>query len=274
MRYWNFDRAATRIRYKWEGFKSSNRLRNILASASAVAAGLIVCLIILIATHPSAAFQAFGRILTGGRTGGAAGRGNVLYLAAPVILTGLSVGFAKRAGQFNAGTPGQFIAGAFAAVYIAAQAYFIPLSVRWIAALFAAALAGALWGLIPGLLKAFRKTDIFITTMLMNFVALYGVNWLITSALGDQTAARDVVIPSLGLNRLFEGSFANGGVFIAVLCALVAAVVIKRTVFGFEMHITGENSEAALNIGINTKRIVTVSMLVSGALSGLGGGVL
>jgi ABC-type uncharacterized transport system permease subunit len=130
MRYWNFDKAATRIRYKWEGFKSSNRLRNILASAAAVAAGLIVCLIILIATHPSAAFQAFGRILTGGRTGGAAGRGNVLYLAAPVILTGLSVGFAKRAGQFNAGTPGQFIAGACAAVYVAAQAHFIPLPVR------------------------------------------------------------------------------------------------------------------------------------------------
>jgi simple sugar transport system permease protein len=270
----DIEKMITRMRYKWEGFKSSRQLRNVLKSIFVIAAGLAVCLVILIATHPGAAFQAFEKVITGGRTGGAAGRGNVLYLTAPIVLTGLSVVFAKRAGQFNAGTPGQFILGAFASVYIAAHWTFIPATIRWAAALLGALLAGAIWGIIPGLLKAFRKTDIFITTMLMNFVALFASDWLIEKTLGDQTAAQGVVIPALGLNKLFEGSYANAGILIAVLCALAAAVVIKRTVFGFEMDIAGKNSEAAINTGIDVKRTVIIAMLVSGALSGLAGGIL
>lgn len=274
MRFPDIDKMTTRIRYTWKGIKDSPQFRHVLASVAAIAAGLVVCFAILLLTHPSGAFLAFWRIITGGRTGGSAGRGNALCLAAPIILTGLSVGFAKRVGQFNVGTPGQFLFGAFSALYIGAQCTFIPVSIRWAVALLGAFLAGALWGLIPGVLKAVKKTDIFITAMLMNFIAVFGVDWLIGAAFSNPTVQSGIVLPSMGLNKLFEGSCANIGIIIAVLCALIIYILFKRTVFGFEMNVVGQNYETALNIGINTKKTMIVSMFISGALSGLGGGIL
>ncbi|MGI6193598.1 MAG: ABC transporter permease subunit, partial [Christensenellales bacterium] len=137
--------------------KLMNAKGHVSAASSilAILAGLLVGFVILLISNSEQAFKGIVTILEGGFGGGMKGVGQVLYFATPIILTGLSVGFANKTGLFNIGTPGQFIVGAFTAVYIGVKWTFLPAPFHWIVALIGAALAGGLWALIPGLFKAF-----------------------------------------------------------------------------------------------------------------------
>ena len=130
----------------------------VLSSVFAIVIGLLVGLVILVICNPAQALPGFVTILTGALTHGLKGVGQVFYYATPIILTGLSVGFAFKTGLFNIGTPGQFIVGAFAAVYVGIMWDGLG-SVHWAVALLAAVLGGALWGLVPGLLKAYFNVN-------------------------------------------------------------------------------------------------------------------
>ena len=123
----------------------------VLSSVFAIIIGFLLGFVILLLSNPSQAVPGFITILTGALTHGLKGVGQVFYYATPIILTGLSVGFAFKTGLFNIGTPGQFIVGAFAAVYVGIMWKGLG-PVHWAAALLAAVLGGALWGMVPGLL--------------------------------------------------------------------------------------------------------------------------
>jgi len=269
--------------------KQRDPLRKIseLSAASsilAIAIGLATGLLVLLISNPARGFAGFGAILTGGFSDGKS-MGQVLYFSTPIIMTGLSVGFAAKTGLFNIGGAGQFIVGAYAAVLVGVKGAALPGPLPWLLALLAAAASGAAWGSVPGLLKAFRNVNVVISCIMTNYIGMYLVNYLIAgSSIYDVRYNQTVRIPEVsyipkaGLDALFRtgnsASSANAGILIAIAAAAVVYVVLEKTTFGFELKACGYNPEAALYAGINEKRGVIASMAIAGALAGIGGGLL
>ncbi|HBD63312.1 MAG TPA: ABC transporter permease [Clostridiales bacterium] len=253
---------------------------SFISSLMAIAAGLIFGLIILFISNSKDALPAFATILTGGFSEGARGIGQVIYFATPIIMTGLSVGFAFKTGLFNIGASGQFTCGAFAAIYIGVKWTFIPAGIHWLAALTGAMAAGAVWGAGPGLLKAFFNVNEVITSIMMNYIGMYLVNMTIVKtvydALKNQTkpVAKSAVLPKAGLDKLFNTGNLNIGIIIAILAVIIIYVVLHKTTFGYELKACGSNKSASKYAGINEKKSIVFSMVIAGALSGLGGGLL
>ncbi len=260
------------------------------SSIMAILAGLFVGFVILLVSNAGEAGRGIITILEGGFGGGMKGVGQVLYFATPIIMTGLSVGFAFKTGLFNIGTPGQFIVGAFAAVYVGVKWTFLPAPFHWIVALLCAALAGGLWALIPGLFKAFLNVNEVISTIMMNYIGMYGVNYLVKQLIYDpltslsQNVARTAVLPKAGLDGIFtnysgvnntpDPSTVNSGILIAIAAAIVMYIVLNKTAFGYELKACGYNRFASRYAGINEKRSIVSSMVIAGMLAGLGGGLL
>jgi len=261
----------------------SNSAINALSSVTAIFTGLFAGLVILIASNAGQALAGFGVILTGGFSS-MREFGQVLYFATPVIMTGLSVGFAGKTGLFNIGAAGQFITGAYAAVLVGVKCDFLPGHLHWIAALLAALLAGALWGAIPGFFKALFNVNEVISCIMMNYTGTYLVNFLITKTIFDSLrnqsmrVAEAANLPKMGMDRIFKDGFdissANSGFFIAILFAVLAYVILEKTSFGYELKACGFNRDAARYAGINEKRSIILSMAIAGAMAGIGGALL
>ena len=260
--------------FKGEGFV------NFSSSILAIVCGLLFGLIILLISNPSQAFGGFMMIIQGGFTDGMQGFGQVLYMATPLIMTGLSVGFAFKTGLFNIGASGQFTAGAFAAVYVGVKFTFLPPGVHCLAALLAAILAGALWGMVPGLLKAFFNVNEVISSIMMNYIGMYLTNMLIQNTVYDQVKNQSMAVaeganlPKGGLDKLFPGASINVGILIAIGCVILIYILLNKTIFGYELKACGMNPDASRYAGINEKRNIVLSMVIAGALSGLGGALL
>ncbi len=256
---------------------------SVIASVMAIVVGLLAGLLILLVSNASQALGAFGAILTGGFSDGKM-MGQVLYMATPILMTGLSVGFAGKTGLFNIGASGQFICGAYTAILVGVKCTFLPPSIHWLVALLAAVLAGALWGSIPGILKATRNVNEVISCIMMNYIGMYMVNWLITLTVFDKLknqsmrVANAANVPKMGLDQIFRDgnniSSANGGIFIAILMAILLYVLLEKTKFGYELKVCGFNRDAAKYAGINEKRSIIMSMAIAGAMAGLGGALL
>lgn len=265
-----------------EGFNSA------MSSIFAILIGLAFGFIVLLISNPSQAVRGFGIILEGGFSTGAKGIGQVFYFATPLILTGLSVGFAFKTGLFNIGAPGQFIMGAFAAVFVGVKCTFLPAPFHWIVALLAAAIVGGLWALIPGILKAYYNVHEVISTIMMNYIGMYLCNMLVKLYIYDsnksmsQNCLVSADLPKWGLDKVFVNvtgtykdiSTVNGGIIIAIIIAILIYIILNKTIFGYELKACGFNSSASKYAGINEKRNIILSMVISGALSGLGGGLL
>ena len=255
----------------------------VLSSILAILAGLLVGLIVLLATNPSNAFPAFSALITGGFYSGMKTFGNVLYYAVPIIMTGLGVGFGFKASIFNIGGAGQFIVGAFCGVYTA-SIWNLPGALGWIVPLLASMIGGALWALLPGLLHAYRRVNIVIATIMMNYIGMYLVNFLTVLTVYDfqknqsLPVAAGAVAPKLGLDKIFSynsaASSVNAGIFIAIAMGVVVYYVLEKTSFGYELKACGYNRDAAKYAGINETRSIILSMVIAGALSGLGGACL
>ena len=264
-------------------FKFPSSSVNALSSIIAILLGLFAGLIILLLSNASQAFQGFWAILSGGFSS-MKDLGQVLYFATPIILTGLSVGFASRTGLFNIGAAGQFIVGAYAAVFVGARCGFLPGHLHWITALTAAMLAGALWGSIPGFFKALFNVNEVIACIMTNYIGTYLVNFLITKTVYDSLRNQSMRVavaanlPKMGMDNIFKDGFitssANAGIFIAVLFAVLIYIVLEKTSFGYELKACGFNRNAAHYAGINEKRNIVLSMTIAGAMAGLGGALL
>lgn len=259
-----------------------------MSSIFAILIGLLFGFVILLITNPSEAVSGFIIILQGGFSTHAKGLGQVLYFATPLILTGLSVGFAFKTGLFNIGAAGQFIMGAFAAIYVGVKWTFLPAPFHWMVALIAAAIVGGLWALIPGLMKAYLNVHEVISTIMMNYIGMYFANYLVKATVYDSYKAlsKDVaataVLPKGGLDDVFYNSIGtmkdlstvNIGIYIAVIIAIIMYVLLNKTTLGYELKACGYNQNASKYAGINEKRNVVLAMVIAGALAGLGGGLL
>ncbi|MEG0264830.1 MAG: ABC transporter permease [Erysipelotrichaceae bacterium] len=248
------------------------------SSVLAIIIGLLFGFIIILIANPGNALDGFMTLLTGVLSGGMSDYGKVLYYAVPIIMTGLSVGFAFKTGLFNIGTPGQFIVGAFAAVYIGVNWTFLG-PVHWLVALLGAGLAGAVWALVPGLMKAYLNVNEVIASIMMNYIGMYTVNYLVTKTVYDAfknqslEVASTAVIPKLGLDKIFTNSPANAGILIAILMVIIIYIVLNKTKLGYEMKACGFNRDASRYAGINEKKNIVLSMAIAGALAGIGGGL-
>jgi general nucleoside transport system permease protein len=253
----------------------------VLSSVFAIIIGLLVGFLILLICNPGQALPGFATILTGAFTHGAKGVGQIFYYSTTIILTGLSVGFAFKTGLFNIGASGQFIVGGFGAVYVGVMCKNLG-SIHWVVALLAGVLFGALWGLVPGLLKACFNVNEVIASIMMNYIGMYAVNWFVKSYKpifnNIRNESKPVLstanIPKMGLDKLFPDSSINGGFLLAVAAVIVIYVILDKTTFGYELKAVGYNRDASRYAGINEKKSIILSMVIAGAISGLAGACL
>lgn len=260
-------------------------LTPILAIFTAMLVGAI--LILLAGRDPIAAYQA----LVESALLEPRGLVQSLLNATPLILSGLAVGFAFKAGLFNIGAQGQLIMGSVAAAWVGTAITGLPAWLHITIALGAALLAGGLWGAIPGALKAFTDANEVITTIMLNFIASSIAEWLISLGTTDGrippgplaaensggiSRSRDV-LESARLPIAYEVSGSvpdlNIGFFIAVVGAIVILLILNRSTFGFEVRMVGLNPNAASYAGVSVKRVITLTMAIAGAMAGLAGGI-
>jgi len=223
----------------------------------------------------------FKQILMGGFYLPPISIGQQIAATAPLILTGLSVGFAFKTGLFNIGAAGQYTVGAFGALFCA-----IVLRMPWWACLIGATIFGALWGAIPGIFKAYLNIHEVITSIMFNWIGLYTVNTIMygggTGVMYDSTKTKvwDLrslfpasVIPNMGLAVYFKNRSTTIAIFLAIIIAIIIYIVIDKTTFGYELKACGYNKSAAKYAGINEKKNIVLSMVISGALAGFGAGL-
>ncbi len=227
-----------------------------------------------------------GRDATGGLTWGfnASSWGNMLFRATPLIMTGLSVAVAFKTGLFNIGAPGQYLMGTVTTLFIALKipSDTVSPALIWLLALLGGMAAGALWGAIPGLLKAFLNINEVLACIMTNWIAANTVTWLFdisdlkNVAEGTKTGYiykttfNNVATSKMGLDKLFPDSQVNGGILVAVLVAVVVYVIMNKTTLGYQLKACGANRHAARYAGIKDKRNIVLSMAIAGALSGGG----
>jgi general nucleoside transport system permease protein len=249
------------------------------SSIIAIVSGLIVGFVIMLIVNPGDAVPGFLTILFGWLSEGSRSVGDMLYYGVPIVLTGLSVAFAFRTGLFNIGATGQLTMGAFTAVYIGVNWGFLgPL--HWSVAVLGGMVAGAIWGGIAGLLKAFRNVHEVVSSIMLNYIAMYVNTMLIMQLIYNRQYARAVsplpsaLIPTWFLRDVFPGSSVNIGIFIAIGLTVLLHIILNRTVFGYELKSVGFNREAAKYAGMNAKRNIVLSMTISGALAGTAGAIM
>jgi simple sugar transport system permease protein len=197
---------------------------------------------------------------------------DMLVKAAPLLFTGLAVVVAFRAKFWNIGAEGQLMAGAIAAAYIGERAWLpafslVPLMVA------GAAVLGALWALLPALLKVKLKVDDVVSTLLLNFIMLYGVTALLEGPWRDPKSGYPNS-PSIRPEAEFP-ILAGYQMHLGILLALIAAIAIwwmlARTTLGFHIRAVGHNPAAANYAGVPVGRVIVIAALISGALAGLAG---
>ena len=210
--------------------------------------------------------------------------GNMLFRATPLIMTGLSIAVAYKTGLFNIGAPGQYLMGTMVSLMLALS---LPTETMgaflvWLIAFLGGMLAGALWGAIPGLLKAFLNINEVLACIMTNWVAANLVTWLFDisnfknmvegtkSGYIYKTTYNGVATAKLGLDKLFPGSQVNAGILLAVLFAIVMYILINKTTLGYQLKACGSNRHAARYAGIKDKRNIVLSMAIAGSMAGGG----
>ena len=225
--------------------------------------------------------------------------GNMLFRSMPLILTGLSVAIAFKTGLFNIGASGQYLAGTAATLFIALSipTSSVPRWIIWVLAFLGGMAAGALWGMIPGILKACLNINEVIACIMTNWIAANVVTWLFDISnlknMVENTKSSDIYstsygltnvdgvltyvkgegvsTPKMGLDKIFSGSQVNGGILIAIVLAIIVYIVLSKTTLGYELKVCGSNRFAARYAGIQDKRNIVLSMAIAGALAGAAG---
>ena len=198
-------------------------------------------------------------------------------IAAPLILAGLSVTLAFRAGLFNIGAQGQFIFGAISASYIGFK-FSLPPVIHIVVAIIFAILVAGLWGGLVGLLKSKTGAHEVIVTIMLNYIAAYFLLWILSTNTFLRKGRQDPIAPEVQQNarlpKLFGDSFrVNFAIIIAFLVVILIFILLDRTTWGFQFRAAGANSFAAKTAGISVPFVMTTVMFIAGALAGLAGAV-
>ena len=257
-------------------------VQTLISSLLCILGGLIVGYLVLLMIEPKGAFDAILAVMKSFFR--FTGRSRMKYLGqnlvrtVPLILCSLSVLFAYKVGMFNIGVAGQYVAGACGCLY-AALAWKLP----WLPCLLIGMTAAAVLGVIAGLLKTKCNVNIVISGIMLNWISLYLTNLILgkvkspmspytLNLMGTNPSGK---LPSLGLDKLFSGeSSVTIAIPLAIVIAIVIHIVLNKTTFGYELKATGHNYHAAKYAGMKEDRNIILTMMISGALAGLGAGLL
>ncbi|MFU2205635.1 ABC transporter permease [Streptococcus pluranimalium] len=256
----------------------SKRMQHILVPIISVILGLILgALIMLVFGYdPIWGYEGLFQIAFGS----VKNIGEILRAMGPLILIALGFTVASRAGFFNIGLSGQAYAGWIAAGWFALANPDLPRPVMIFMTVIIAAIAGGIVGAIPGFLRAFLGTSEVIVTIMMNYIILFGGNAIIQRVFSKDImrttdssiyVSQNATYQSEWLGALTNNSRLNIGIFFAIIAVLVIWFLLNKTTLGFEIRSVGLNPNASEYAGMSAKRTIILSMIISGALAGLGG---
>ena len=230
----------------------------------------------LIWASGASVLEAYGGLFTG-MCGSWQALGETGVAATPYILAGLAVALGFRGGLFNIGAEGQLYLGALGAVVVGYTVSGLPIWLHLPLVLAAGALGGAMWGAIPGVLKARLGTHEVINTIMMNYIAIKLVDYLVKHVLRDPTASVDrtpAILTTAELPRLFGPSTRlHAGCLVALAAVVCVAWLLDKTTLGFEIRTVGTNPAAAQYAGMPVARTLVCTMALSGMCAGLAGAV-
>ena len=254
-----------------------------LASILCILLGLLIGYIVLLFINPEGAGESILNIIknffTWSRPSSQIKQlGNTMAKTMPLILCSLSILFAYKVGLFNIGAAGQYVAGSCACLYAA-----LAWGWGWLPCMLFAIVMAALLGAVSGFLKAYCNVNEVISGIMLNWISLYTANTILANV--KETASPYTLylnkenpgsmLPTAGLDGLFNG---NTNVTIAVPIAIITAIVIwfilSKTKLGYELKATGNNKNAAKYAGMAQNRNIILTLVISGALTGLGASLL
>lgn len=250
-------------------------MRNTIVSLISIILGLVAggILMLFIGSNP---IEGYSYLLQGALKN-LERIGNTLATATPLIFTGLSVAFAFRTGLFNIGASGQMLVGGLAATAVALT-FDLSRPILLLVMVLAGLVAGALWAFIPGLLKAKFNVHEVVSTIMMNWIAYWTIYYIVPGYFKGEfleteskKLAESDTLRTPFLTDMFDGSYINLGLFLAVIAVIIIAFIIEKTTLGFELKAVGFNRFAAEYAGMKVNRNIILSMLISGALAGVGG---
>ena len=258
-------------------------VQSLLTSLLCILLGLFIGYLVLLLINPTGAWGAITNVMKNFLTYSSAKAqlkylGNTLVRTAPLLMCSLSVLFVYKVGLFNIGAAGQYVAGACASLYAALYLHW-----HWLPCMLLAIAAGALLGVISGLLKSSFNVSEVISGIMLNWIALYITNMLLTnvkeatSPYTYQLKAEgpQAILPQISLSKLLSGNqYVTIAIPIAIVCAIVIWVVLSKTLFGYELKATGNNPNAAKYCGMAEKRNIILTLAIGGALAGLGASLL
>jgi general nucleoside transport system permease protein len=250
----------------------SGPLRNTRNFAMVLAAAFLAAIPLLYAagSSPGSAYSA----LFEGSLGSKGAFAETLVATMPLLFGGLAVALAFQAGLFNIGVEGQLLMGGLVAGTLGTKLD-LPTGLHIVAAIAGAMVAGALWALIPALLKAYRGVHEVITTIMLNYVAFSVSRYLVKPGgllvSQSQPSATDVVKPTAELPRIWAPTRLHAGILVAIAAAGLGWYLLYRTPLGYRLRVVGRNPIAARFAGISPPGTIVRAMLISGALAGLAG---
>ena len=261
----------------------NNGVQSLLASLICIVLGLFLGYVVLLIINPAGAGEAILTVIKNFLTYNKPASqlkylGNTLVKTAPLLMCALAILFAYKVGLFNIGAAGQYCFGAALCLYAA-----LGLKWSWLPCMLLAILGGAVLGGISGVLKSYCNVNEVISGIMLNWIVLYLTNMLLTTVkeatspytLALSTTNPSAVLPSLGLGKLFNNNqYVGLAIPLSILMAILVWVVLGKTKFGYELKATGFNKNAARYCGMAEKRNVILSLMISGALAGMGAAML
>lgn len=261
----------------------SNVVQSLLASLLCIVLGVFIGYIALLLINPEGASEAIVTVLKNFMTYNRPQSqikyfGNTLVKTAPLLMCALSILFAYKVGLFNIGAAGQYVAGSCACLYAA-----LGWGWGWLPCMLLAMAAGAVFGAIVGLLKSYCNVNEVISGIMLNWIGLYSANMILTGVKEPtspytyqmKNMAKQAILPSLGLEKFFnDNQYVTIAIPLSVIIAILVWVVMEKTRFGYELKATGFNKNAAKYCGMAEKRNIILTLIIAGALAGLGGSLL
>ena len=211
-----------------------------------------------------------------GAFGSLAGLANTCVRATPLLLAGLGIAYGFKAGLLNIGAEGQMYAGGAAATVVALIPLPVPAFLHVTLAVLAGFAGGIIWGIIPGYLRAYRGVSEIVVTLMLNYVAIYLINWLVEephplAELNTTFPQSPIIEKSAQLPILIKYTSMHAGIILGIVLGLILYLLLRYTPFGFKTRMVGQNPEAARYAGIRIKRQILFAMLISCGFGGLAG---
>ena len=261
----------------------NNGVQSLLASLACVVLGLLIGYIVLLFINPNGAGEAIAAVMKNFLNYSKSATqakylGNTLVKTAPLLLCALSILFSYKVGLFNIGAAGQYCAGVALSLYAA-----LAWGWGWLPCMLLAMLGGMVLGAISGLLKSYCNVNEVISGIMLNWIVLYLTNMLLTNVKEDTSPYTFVlahknpsaVLPTLGLGSLLnDNQYVGLALPLSILAAVLVWVVLEKTRFGYELRATGNNKNAAKYCGMAEKRNIILTLVISGALAGMGAAML